>query len=97
MLNQQLGVAPKDAILATENLLQATPTYPLDGKYRLDKLPDGRQYWTSTAWRFDSLAQVASVPTDYRSPLLEWFAGLEVEFQITPDVLTTHIELEMRE
>lgn len=97
MLNQQLGVAPKDAILATENLLQATPTCPLGGKYRLDKLPDGRQYWTSTAWRFDSLAQVASVPTDYRSPLLEWFAGLEVEFQITPDVLTTHIELEMRE
>ncbi|MCG8583925.1 MAG: hypothetical protein MI757_04345, partial [Pirellulales bacterium] len=97
MLNQQLRVRPKDAIRATEDLLQATPTCPLGGEYELDKLPDSRQYWTSTAWRYDSLAQVADVPKDFRSPLMKWFAGLEIEFQIDPDVLTTRIELEMRD
>jgi hypothetical protein len=97
MLNQQLGVAPPDAIAATENLLQATPTCPLGGKYKLDQLPDGRRNWVSTAWRYDSTAQVSSVPKDYKSPLLAWFAGLELELQITPDVLMTHIELDVRE
>ena len=97
MLNQQLGVAPHEAIKVTEKLLDATPTCPLGGKYRLETLPDGRQRWESTAWRYDSLAQVADVPNNYKSPLLEWFAGLELEFQITPDVLMTHIELDMRE
>jgi hypothetical protein len=88
-LPEQLGVAASDSVRLARDVFAAAPACPLGGQYqRID--PDSSNGWRSTAWRHDSLADVDSVPSDYRFPFLNWLRGVEVQFALTQDTLQAH-------
>ena len=96
MLEQQFHIPTARARSAAEELLDARLVCPLGGDYELKRGPDRAERWRSTAWQYESLYQVNSVPEEFRSPLLDWFAGVLIELNIDQDMLSTHIELDVR-
>ncbi|MCH8045855.1 MAG: hypothetical protein IID44_19255 [Planctomycetes bacterium] len=95
-LSQQLHVPVADAQTVAEELLGAKLACPLGGEYQIESGFSGNDRWQSTAWQADSLYAERRVPKDYTAPLLDWFAGLSLEFNIDATTLTTHIELDVR-
>jgi hypothetical protein len=95
-LSQQLHVPTEDARKVAEQLLGAKLACPLGGKYRIESGFSGHDKWQSTAWQADSLYNETRVPKDFTAPLLDWFAGLSLEFNIDATTITTHIELDVR-
>ncbi|MCH8923632.1 MAG: hypothetical protein IIA67_10855 [Planctomycetes bacterium] len=96
VLSQQLHVPVADARQVAEELLGAKLACPLGGEYQIEGGFSGHDKWQSTAWQADSLYEERRVPKDYTAPLLDWFAGLSLEFNIDATTLTTHIELDVR-
>lgn len=96
-LIQQLHIEPDQALLVYRDILAGEPTCPLGGTYVRHETGPGPVRWRSTAWQHDFLSQVASAPKEYRSPLLTWFHGLELEFTVDAQasVLTTHLEVDL--
>ena len=78
---------------AAELILGARLTCPLGGKYVLTDGASAR--WRSTAWPGDRLADVSSVPKDYRFALLRWFRGLSLEFTLGRTTLQARLELDL--
>jgi len=95
-LMQQFHIPAEEAPAAARELLDASLVCPLGGKYELvaDFSPFTR--WHSTGWAHESLKYENEVPKAYRTPLLQWLAGMRLEFEIDPNVLHTHIELDLR-
>jgi len=91
-LTQQLHVPAGNARDTMREVLAARPICPLGGQY---KIPDGRSAWTSTAWAQELIGYENHIPADFKSPFLQWFHGLDLEFSIDATTLTTHIELEL--
>jgi len=96
VLSQQLHVPVADARQVAEELLSAKLACPLGGEYKIEGGFSGHDKWKSTAWQNDSMYYERRVPKDYTAPLLDWFAGLSLEFNIDATTLTTHIELDVR-
>ena len=78
---------------AVERILGASLTCPLGGKYVLADGASAR--WRSTAWTAGRLAEVSSVPKDYRFALLRWFRGLSLEFTLDRTTLQARVELDL--
>ena len=91
-LVQQLHVPAADARDTMREVLAARPVCPLGGEY---KLASGNSAWISTAWTQQYIGYENRVPADFKSPFLQWFHGLDLEFSINATTLTTHIELEL--
>ena len=92
-LSQQLGVPREQARLTAERLLGEDLVCSLDGEYQLLENDRGIQQWTSTAW---SDQPGGRVPTDYESPLLSWFRGLEADLTLEGDQIIAHAQLDMQ-
>ena len=91
---EQLRLSSSASAMAdAERIQNARLVCPLGGKY----LPkDGPvPTWQSDKWQYDTVAQIQEIPAGYRSPFLEWFHGLQIEFQIDPNVLQTRIDVEL--
>jgi hypothetical protein len=95
-LTSQLHVPADKAKATAETLLGAALACPLEGRYELTKGFDLAKRWRSTQWEEESLNQVAAVPKEFRAPLVDWFAGALIEFDIDNTSITTHIELDVR-
>src|SRR5262249_21333432 len=91
-LMQQLRVPAAGARDAMRDVLAARPVCPMGGEF---KLGDSKAAWISTAWAKEFIGQENEVPPGFKSPFLQWFHGLDLEFSIGPTTLTTHIELEL--
>ena len=94
-LQQQLHVAPQDALKTAEALLDARLVCPLGGTYVLSNpaLPE-RAYWLVS----DRPDPLQSEPQDgprYRNPLLNWFRGLEGDVLMEGRTLVGHFEIDM--
>jgi len=95
-LMQQLHVPGHDAKDVAEQLLHARPVCPLGGEYKMEDSSTNVNRWQSTAWKSRSLYREKHVPEGFRTPLLDWLAGLSLEFNIDNTTLSTHIELDVR-
>lgn len=97
-LIQQLHVAPPQALAVYGELLAGEPVCPLGGTYQQHETGPGPVRWRSSAWQQDYLSQVDSTPPNFKSPFLEWFHGLQLEFTVDPvaSVLSTHIEVDLK-
>jgi len=95
-LMQQLDVPAAEAPAVAERLLHARLVCPLGGTYELQSDGASPDRLRSTAWRHESLHQITRVPEGFRSPLLDWFAGVWIELNIDWDTLSTHVELDVR-
>src|SRR5262249_22317694 len=91
-LMQQMRVPAAGARDAMRDVLAARPVCPMGGEFKLGDLKTAR---ISTAWAKEHIGLENEVPPDFKSPFLQWFHGLELEFSIGPTSLTTHIELEL--
>jgi len=89
----QFGLAEARGRRAVQDLLGATLTCPLKGRYVLSKAAPGQ--WRSTAWPAGRLAEVSAVPADYRFALLRWFRGLALEFTLDETTLRARLELDL--
>lgn len=75
VLIEQFGVDPQHARDFAESLLDVRLVCALGGEYRLAGT-EGRPAWISDAWPSFTAPEM---PGGYRSPLLAWFRGLELE------------------
>jgi hypothetical protein len=92
-LSQQLRVPPDRALSVAENLLDTQLVCPLGGKYELVQTNSGSAVWQSTAGLADD-AQL--VPNDYRSPLLQWFRGLDLSLLKSADQIGVRAQIELQ-
>ena len=76
MLSQQFGLAPDVALQWAEDLLDVNLVCSLGGEYGMQEVCPGRIVWSSNAW--PEFAH-PKLPSDYVSPLLKWFRGLQLE------------------
>jgi hypothetical protein len=99
---QQLHVRDDDALAAVEQVLAAKPVCPLGGTYSKPLHIGGQpaagagKCWSSSAWGQSTpqtLGGLNSIPEDYRSALLDWFRGLEIEIWFEERTVWTHFEL----
>jgi Holliday junction resolvase-like predicted endonuclease len=95
-LVQQLHVPSADAKKTAERLLSANLLCPLGGKYESQQGFSDFDTWRSTAWKDDRISNETKVPKAFRAPLLDWFAGLSLEFDIDATTIRTHIEIDVR-
>lgn len=95
-LTGQLQIPAEDAAAAARALLDAELMCPMGGRYELVQDFSSFQRWHSTAFRHESLDDETGVPKGYRTPLLEWLAGLQLDFMIDRNSLHTHIQLDVR-
>lgn len=95
-LMQQFQVEADACPAAAEAVLGAKLVCPLGGKLQPNLYGPGPVSWKSTAWGARSQSAETRVPKDYRSPLLDWFHGLNLEFSIDATTLSTRIELELQ-
>jgi len=95
-LVQQLRVPSADAKQIAERLLNANLLCPLGGKYESQQGFSDFDTWRSTAWKDDRISNETKVPKEFRAPLLDWFAGLSLEFDIDTTTIRTHIEIDVR-
>ncbi|MCY2984235.1 MAG: hypothetical protein NTY15_11465 [Planctomycetota bacterium] len=99
-LQQQLKVAPQQALASAERLLDAKLQCSLGGTYSLEPAQaSGTEVWTSTAWPkqfammngkptalgFD--ATMTLPPIEYKAPWLQWFRGAELRLTQLPERL----------
>src|SRR5262249_46181211 len=91
-LMQQMRVPAAGARDAMRDVLAARPVCPMGGEF---KLGDSKTAWISSAWAKEYIGQENEVPPGFKSPFLQWFHGLDLEFAINATTLTTHIELEL--
>ncbi len=93
MLTQQLNVPREDALKVSEKLLGVHLTCSLGGKYET-KLGEGGV----TTWQSSKLPvlPVTRVPVDYKSPILEWFRGLNVELTKVEDRMMVRAHIDMQ-
>ena len=89
---QQFNLPPQGALQAAERVLGARLSCPLGGNYQWDAAAG---LWRSSAWHEATLRQVVSVPPDFKSPLLDFFRRVDLEFTITADHIYTHTELDV--
>lgn len=92
LLHQQMKVPLEDSLAVTEQLLDATLTCPLGGKYELAAAPSGEKYWQSSAWNPD-VEKREKQP--YQAPLLTWFRGVDAHLIRDEFGISTHLELDM--
>ncbi len=94
-LTQQLGVPREAAKNVAEDLLNAQLQCTLGGDYELRTVA-GQPVWYSTGWpeRADNI-----VPDDYRSPILQWFRGLNAGLTKYADrlIVRAHIDMQRKE
>ncbi len=89
-LTQQLGVPTEEAKATAERLLDAKFVCPFGGEYALAE-EDGNRRWVSTKWPSDDMPA-----TDYHSPVLDWFRGLDVYMVKTDEGIDAHAELDLQ-
>jgi hypothetical protein len=93
----QLHVPVRQAAAEAQRLLGAKPVCPLGGEYEVSGGGfRGIPSWRSTAWNAGNVREDVHVPSRYRSPLFDWFAGGSLDFDIDETTLTTHIEIDVR-
>jgi len=90
---QQLNMPPQTALATAERLLNARLVCPLGGQYQWSPR---RDQWVSSAWKQPMLADVDRVPADFKSPLLDFFRRVDLEFTIGADHIYTHTELDVK-
>lgn len=95
-LMQQFHVEADACPAAAEAILGAKLVCPLGGNLKANLYGPGPVAWKSSVWGDRSQSAETSVPKDYRSPLMDWFHGLDLEFSIDANTLSTHIELELQ-
>lgn len=95
-LTQQFGVKPTEAAQVLNRTLDGELQCALGGelKYELDA-PTGRQ-WRSTAFPSGKPTSVHAVAKDYRSQLLDWWHGLDLEFTLKDQTLRVRAEMELQ-
>ncbi len=93
----QLRIPVNEATEAAARLLDGRPLCPLGGDYEQVQGFSSFPRWHSTAFAQESLEAESRVPKGFRTPLLEWLAGLSLDFQIDRTSLHTHLELDLRE
>ena len=94
-LAQQLHVPGPDCLDAAELILGAKLVCPLGGEYVYRETPQGSGYWTSTALE-DAPAPADQPPPGFVTPPLNWFRGMELDAELTPQGLSAHVELQMQ-
>lgn len=92
-LTQQLRVPPDQALSTAESLLDTHLVCPLGGKYEFIQAPNGRVQWQSTAWLNGN---ADGVPVDYRSPLLQWFRGLDLSLTKSENQISIRSTIELQ-
>jgi len=95
-LATQLRIPLDKTQSVAEELLSAKLACPLGGEYELQKGFARTPRWHSTAWESSDLDYVNRVPKGFQAPLLDWFAGLSLDFDIDATTITTHVELDVR-
>ncbi len=74
-------------------MLNARLVCPLGGQYHWSPQ---RDQWVSSAWKQPTLADDDRVPADFKSPLLDFFRRVDLEFTIGADHIYTHTELDVK-
>ena len=75
-------------------MLGAALVCPLGGKYAVDARNPA--IWRSTAWTDGGTVDIKAVPKDYRFEFLDWFGGIELDFALKGQTLSTHVEMVLR-
>ena len=91
-MSQQLRVPPAEALQTTEALLNTHLVCSLEGRYELTDRGDELPTWRSTNWPVAG----QPLPTDYKSPVLDWFRGLDLDLTKHGDRMVMHAELDMQ-
>lgn len=94
-LSQQLRVPGPDCRTAAELILGARLVCPLGGEYVYRETPEGSGYWTSTALETEPAAP-DQPPQGFVTPPLNWFRGMDLDAELTPQGLSAHVELQMQ-
>jgi hypothetical protein len=91
-LSEQLGVPRKDALRVANRLLATTLVCPLGGEYEVVDC-HAAPILRSSIWPPEQQGGTAS---DHRTPLLEWFRGVDLAVNKYPDRLEIHADLHMQ-
>ena len=86
---RQFRVSPEMAWDVAESLLDVRLVCSLNGEYFCD---EARGAWQSNGWPDPA---TEDVPTDYQSPLLNWFRGLEAEVIQAENQFVVHAILDV--
>lgn len=95
-LIQQLNIDPQTAPQVAERILGASSVCPLEGEYRFNADAKPMAAWESSMWKTGSYHEINGVPADYEFPFLEFFRGVELEFNIDATTLSSHVEFDVR-
>ncbi len=93
-VHQQLRVPQKDALVATERLLDCKLQCPLGGQYQIEGNELG--VWYSTAWPAVLNVKTALATEGYLAPWLEWFKGGDIHLTQLPDKLVLVGQLDLQ-
>ncbi len=93
-VHQQLRVPQKDALVATERLLDCKLQCPLGGQYQIEGNDLG--VWYSTAWPAVLNVKTALATEGYLAPWLEWFKGGDIHLTQLPDKLVLVGQLDLQ-
>lgn len=88
LLEDQLRVAPEDAMEIAKQVFGDGLQCSLGGEYRYDS---SRRRWISTAWSGGSPLPVP--PENYIAPLLNWFRGMELTATQYSDRLVADLQI----
>ncbi len=96
-LQTQLHVPAAEAKDVAELLLGGRMVCTVGGQYQLQERQGEPSAWTSTAFAGPRNRLGMKSPDGYRSPALQWFRGLDLDFGAADQALISHIELEMQQ
>lgn len=99
MLNDlvtELHVAPREAETFAERIWNGRITCPLGGTFQHIAAPHDFARWRSSKLLAGRLQALDSVPNDYRSGLLQWWHGLDLEFSVNQQTLLVRVNLELQ-
>lgn len=99
MLNdftQQFRLKPDAGCNTAERVLNGRVTCMLGGELKHAAARDDFARWRSSKLLLGRMSAINSVPDDYRSQLLDWWHGLDLEFTIQNRTLQVRAELELQ-
>jgi hypothetical protein len=98
-LGQQFHVPGEECKNAAELLLDGELVCPLGGEYVFEPVAGAPGRWTATALAESPSGGplTARAPEGFVAPPLNWFRGLEAELTATPEALSIHAEVVMKE
>ncbi len=91
-VSQQLPLSVEQAPDLIEQVCGVKLVCPLGREYRMADRT-GYRYWTAQADDGGSYFEIAAVPEDYSFPFLSWLRGMELEFNLAADTLTSKVRL----